>query len=223
MSIRVRVKALSKTHLGGLARHAAACVGVLLTERFEKEDPDVHIHELTLLRSEGGRKTEAATFPKPLTAAVIVLSDSRASGTQPDESGPLVQERLEIEGISVLETVVIPDNAIRFEGLLLRYADERMLDCIVSTGGTGLGPRDIVPDITRKLIDRDIPGVSQVIRAYGQERTPYSMLSRGVAGIRGQTLILNLPGSPAAVAESLEAVMPELLHVFKMLAGGGHP
>jgi molybdenum cofactor synthesis domain-containing protein len=125
-------------------------------------------------------------------------------------------------GFDVVDVVVIPDDPEALKNLLLRFADERKIDCVVTTGGTGLGPRDSAPEVTRAIIDRDIPGVSEAIRSYGQKRMPFSMLSRGIAGVRGRTLILNLPGSPAGVAESLDAVMPELLHVFKMMAGEGH-
>ncbi|MBE0557174.1 MAG: hypothetical protein IH628_08070 [Proteobacteria bacterium] len=221
--ISVSVKALSKTDLRGLARYAAACAGVFVVGHLEAEDPEARVTELTILRSEGGRKPIAASFPEPLTAAVVVLSDSRSTGAQADESGPLIRQRLESHGMRVLETVVIPDDSERFEELLRQFADVRKLDCIVTTGGTGIGPRDAAPEVTRDFIDREIPGVSEAIRAYGQERTPFSMLSRGVAGVRGRTLIVNLPGAPSGVSESLDAVMPELLHVFKMMAGGGHP
>ena len=163
------------------------------------------------------------SLERQLRAAVVVLSDSRAAGMAVDESGPLVKHRLEDLGITVTELVVLPDDPESLRDLLVQYADTQGLDLIVTSGGTGLGPRDAVPEVTRALIEREIPGVAEAMRAYGQKRTRLAMLSRAVTGVRGKTLILNLPGSPKGVTESLDAVMPELLHVFKMMEGKGHP
>lgn len=221
--VRVSVKALSKEPLAGLVRHAAACVAILLAERFAKEDPTARILEITLKRSAGGRLSAEAASQPERRASVIVLSDSRAKGEAPDLSGPIIQQRLEAYNFRVVELSVIPDDPARFEALLRRGADELALDCIVSSGGTGIGPGDLAPELTRALIEREIPGVSQAMRAHGQRRTPLAMLSRGVAGVRGRTLIVNLPGSPEGAAESLDAVMPELLRVFAMMSGESHP
>jgi len=153
---------------------------------------------------------------------VIVLSDTRAAGGMKEESGPAARDHLEGYGIRVAEYAVIPDDADALAKLLTEFADKKHLDIVVTSGGTGLGPRDVTPDVTSKLIDREVPGISEAIRQHGQRRTPFSMLSRATAGLRGSTLLLNLPGSPAGVRESLDAVFPEVLHVFKMLQGGGH-
>ena len=108
---------------------------------------------------------------------------------------------------------------IQYFGL---YADQRQLDLVLTTGGTGFSPRDVTPEAMQHVIERDVPGIPEAARAFGQERTPYSMLSRGRAGIRGTTLIVNMPGSRKGVAESLDAVMAGVLHAFKMIGGGGH-
>ena len=104
----------------------------------------------------------------------------------------------------------------------MRFCDELKVDIVITSGGTGVGPHDNTPDVTRKIIDKELVGVSEMIRAYGQKRTPLSMLSRGVVGVRGNTLIINLPGSVRAVSESLDSLFPGILHLFKMLWGYKH-
>ena len=117
---------------------------------------------------------------------------------------------------------MIPDEREMIIGLLKEYADEMRLDLVLTTGGTGLSPRDCMPEATKEVLERHAPGIAEALRAYGQERTPYSMLSRGLAGVRGQTIIVNLPGSRKGVRESLDALFPGIVHAFKMLWMGGH-
>ncbi len=222
VGLPMRAKALMRSPLGGLVRFLAASVGFVLEDRIIGEGPDPQTSDRPVVDEHGGRKGKAITFERQLTAAVIVLSDSRAAGTAEDKSGPLARARLEDLGIAVKELAVIPDDPEALRTLLIQLSDERKRDVIVTSGGTGLGPRDMVPEVTRTLIDREIPGVAEAMRSYGQKRTRFAMLSRAVAGVRGKTLVLNLPGSPKGVEESLKAVMPELLHVFKMMAGRGH-
>ena len=105
---------------------------------------------------------------------------------------------------------------------MLRACDEAKVDIVLTSGGTGLGPRDVTPEATKKVLEKEISGVAEILRAYGQRRTPLSMLSRAVAGIRGTTVIVNLPGSVRGVSESLDALFPGILHIHKMLAGYGH-
>ena len=121
------------------------------------------------------------------------------------------------------DSKIIPDDERLIIESLCYYADNLKLDLVITTGGTGLGPRDTTPDAMAKVIEREIPGITEALRAYGQARTPYSMLSRGIAGVRGRTIIVNLPGSKRAVAESLDALFPGLFHAFVMLRGGEHP
>ncbi len=130
---------------------------------------------------------------------------------------------MENEGLKVEEYNVVPDDIETIRLAVLRYADELNLDLVVTTGGTGISPRDNTPEAIESLLDRELPGISEAIRAYGQERTPYSMLSRSLAGTRGKALILNLPGSTGGVRDSLDALFPAVLHGFKMIWGGGHP
>ena len=117
---------------------------------------------------------------------------------------------------------VLPDDCEQIRERLKILADREEIDLILTTGGTGLGPKDITPEVTRDVIDREAPGVAEAIRDHGMDRTPYAMLSRGVCGLRGETLIINLPGSTRGATESVEALFPGLLHAFSMIRGGGH-
>jgi molybdenum cofactor synthesis domain-containing protein len=150
------------------------------------------------------------------------MSDSVAGGRATDTSGVLLVERLKRDGLEIVDYSVIPDDRTAIVGMLKRYADEMHLDIVFTTGGTGFGPRDVTPEAMEDVMERDAPGIAEVIRAYGQERLPLAMLSRARAGLRGNTLIITLPGSPGAVTDGLDAVLPAVLHVFSMIEGSGH-
>ncbi|HTY35688.1 MAG TPA: MogA/MoaB family molybdenum cofactor biosynthesis protein, partial [Bacteroidota bacterium] len=143
-------------------------------------------------------------------------------GRRTDTSGARIAERLREKNIEVVETTVVPDDQEGIEKALVRFADDLELNLVMTTGGTGLSSRDVTPEAMRHVIEKEIPGVVEASRAHGQQRTPLAMLSRGIAGLRGSTIFVNLPGSKKAVDESLDAILPGLLHVFRMLRGEGH-
>ena len=151
-------------------------------------------------------------------AAVLTVSDRSFRGERPDEAGPLAASLLEAAGYRVVETAVVPDEQPEIEAALIRLADEAAL--VVTSGGTGFSPRDVTPEATQAVCERMAPGIPEAMRAASLAVTPRGMLSRGTAGIRGGTLIVNLPGSPKAARENLEAVLPALEHGLKMLLGG---
>lgn len=154
-----------------------------------------------------------------ITACVLTLSDKGASGKRTDESGPVVREMLGSIGAEVRHYEILPDEKELIREKLLEYSGK--VDVIVTTGGTGLSPRDVAPDATLEVIEREIPGMAEAMRAAGLPKTPRAMLSRAVAGVRGAALIINLPGSPKAVRETLAAVLEVLPHTVDKIKGSG--
>ena len=152
-----------------------------------------------------------------MRAAVITVSDRSSRGERPDLSGPALQALLEGAGAEVAEAIVVPDDPAIIAQALIRLADEVRCDVIMTTGGTGLSPRDTTPEATRQVIDKDVPGMTEAIRQESLKRTPFAMLSRGIVGARGRTLIVNFPGSPKAVKECFAVVEPVLNHAVKLL------
>ena len=152
------------------------------------------------------------------TAAVLTVSDRSARGQRPDEAGPLVASLLEAGGYQVVEVSIVPDEQPNIEAALIRLAGKAAL--VVTTGGTGFSPRDVTPEATLAVCERMAPGIPEAMRAASLAITPRAMLSRAAAGLRGGSLIVNLPGSPKAARENLEAVLPTLEHGLKMLLGG---
>lgn len=220
IEITVDVKNTAKT---GVEMEAltGACIGALTVyDMLKPVDETLSIESVKLLNKRGGLKTFFERFDKGLKAAVLVMSDSR--GEKEDQSGKVVIDRLVKNGFEVVEYKVIPDEVDLIESELKRFCDELKVDIILTSGGTGLGPRDVTPEATRKVIEKEVSGIAEILRAYGQKRTPLSMLSRGVAGVRGTTVIVNLPGSVRAVSESLDSLFPGILHIYKMLGGYGH-
>ena len=154
-------------------------------------------------------------------AAVVTLSDKGYAGEREDKSGPLVCEMIGAAGYDVQEMILLPDEHEEIKKCLLKLCDEEKMDIVFTTGGTGFAPRDCTPEATMAVADRNAPGIAETMRAASMKITPRAMLSRGASVIRGQTLIINLPGSPKAVRENLEAILPSLDHGLVILTGRG--
>ncbi|HTX20131.1 MAG TPA: bifunctional molybdenum cofactor biosynthesis protein MoaC/MoaB [Bacteroidota bacterium] len=219
---RVEVKAIYKTGVEMEALTGASVAALTLYDMMKMLDEKMEIVGVKLLNKKGGKSDFARAGTTGLRAAVLVMSDSIAAGKGEDASGRIIAERLQEYGIDVTSREVIPDDRGAIEQKLLRFCDELRLDLVVTTGGTGFGPRDNTPEAVRKVVEKEIPGVTEAARAYGQERTPLAMLSRSVSGIRGKTIIVSFPGSKGAVTDGLDALFPQILHAFKMLKGEKH-
>jgi len=154
-----------------------------------------------------------------IQVAIVTVSDSVVAGTREDRSGPRIRERAEALGWTVAAQELVPDATSQIAALLRLLADSGKFSVILTTGGTGVALRDVTPEATRAVIDREIPGVAEVMRAEGSKFTPLAALSRAVAGVRGRTVIINLPGSPKGAAESLDAIAKLVPHIVDLLEG----
>jgi cyclic pyranopterin monophosphate synthase len=222
IEVDVTVKSIWKT---GVEMEAltGACIGALtIYDMLKPVDDSLFISSVRLVEKSGGMGGFATKQGNKIRAGVIVVSDSVSVGKRVDKSGKFIVKALKDKNIDVIKYKVIPDHSSAIEKLLVKYSDVFALNLIVTTGGTGLSHRDVTPEATRNVIEKEITGIAEGSRAYGQRRTPLSMLSRGVAGIRGTSLIINIPGSLRAVSESLDFLFPGLEHALKMIEGYGH-
>ncbi len=220
--ITTEVKAIYKTGVEMEALTAASVAALTLYDMLKPVDERMEIAGITLIQKRGGKSDFTDTAAVPLRAAVLVLSDSVAAGKRKDTSGLYIVEQLKERRIEVVDYKIIPDDQKTIEETLVSYADSLKLDLVITTGGTGLSSKDVTPEAMKAVVEREIPGVVEAARSHGQERTPLAMWSRGKAGVRGSTIIVNLPGSKRAVEESLDAILPGLVHVFRMMRGEGH-
>jgi len=159
------------------------------------------------------------TMKTPYRAGLLTVSDRGSRGERTDESGDAAREMLEQAGFVVEKREIVPDEAPRIRAVLRNWADRDGLALILTSGGTGLSPRDVTPQATQEVLDYEVPGLAEAMRAAGLAKTPHAMISRALAGVRGTTLIINLPGSPKAVRENLDTVLPALAHGLDKLSG----
>jgi cyclic pyranopterin phosphate synthase len=201
-----------------------AVTGALLNvyDMLKPLDDQLVIGQIQVVEKRGGKSDFGQTPPAPIRTAVLVISDSTFAGRREDTAGRIIRDFLEQQQAAVDVLEVLPDQPERITARLLELADHQDFQLIFTCGGTGLGPKDRTVEATRQVIEREVPGIAEAIRGHGRERTPYAMLSRGLAGVRGRCLIVNLPGSAKGALESLQALFPGLLHIFPMIHGEGH-
>ena len=233
VSIRAEARATARTGVEMEALTAVSVAALTLYDMAKALQRDIVIERIELLEKSGGRSGEwsreatPAPPPEPGEAAaheaiVVTCSNRSAAGERDDASGPVVVERLREAGFDVApDPIVVADAEAEIAALLARLADagHRL---VLTSGGTGLTPTDVTPAATRRVIEREAPGLAELMRATGMASTPMAALSQAVVGVRGRTLIANLPGSPKGAAESLDALLPVLRHALEQVGGGDH-
>jgi molybdenum cofactor biosynthesis protein MoaC len=220
IDVTASVEATWKTGVEMEALTAVSLAALTLYDMLKPIDTNLEIEMVRLKEKRGGKTDFTERLPKAIKAAVIVTSDGTFAGNREDRSGKVIKERLESYGIRPSYDI-LPDEEEQIVSALRKLCEDGV-DLILTTGGTGLGPRDVTVEATRQVIEREVPGIVEAGRAYGQGRTPHAMLSRGLAGMCGTTLIVNLPGSSRGAEESMNAIFPGILHAFGMIEGRGH-
>ena len=219
--ITVEVHTIYKTGVEVEAMHGASITALTMYDMLKPIDKQVEISSIRLLKKSGGKSDFKETDYADIKAAVIVCSDSISEGKGEDASGKTIIAKLEQFGIDTISYEVIADDFDLIQQKA-KSVSQSQVQLLIFTGGTGLSPRDVTVDAISPLIEKHIDGLMETSRRYGQERMPYAMLSRGVAGLIGKTLVLTLPGSVRGVNESIDAIFPHVLHVFKVLEGTKH-
>jgi cyclic pyranopterin monophosphate synthase len=221
ITITMTVKTIYKTGVEVEAMHGASIVALNMYDMLKPIDKGIEIRTIKLLHKKGGKSDFKDKYRTDLTAAVIVCSDSISAGQKEDKAGKAIIKKLEESSVKIKEYTIIPDEIEDIQKAVLKHAAEKT-DMVLFTGGTGLSKRDVTPEALKPILDREIPGIAEAARSYGQDRTPYAMLSRSVAGVKDQTLVLALPGSTKGAAESMDSLFPAILHVFRILKGARH-
>lgn len=215
VKILVEVHTIYKTGVEVEAMHGAAVTALVMYDMLKLIDKNVTISDIKLESKKGGKSDFAKNDHPGIKCAVVVCSDRISKGEKEDVSGKTIIEKMEAFGITTSEYKIIPDDFDQIQAIVKSLADQKM-DLVIFTGGTGLSSRDVTPDAISPLIEKEIPGIMEHARNYGQQRMPYAMLSRGVAGYIKNTLVLTLPGSKKGVAETIDALFPYILHLFEL-------
>lgn len=221
ITVTCTVKTIYKTGVEVEAMHGASVVALNMYDMLKPIDKGIAIHAIKLLKKKGGKSSYKNRFRTPLNAAVIVCSDSISNGQKEDKAGKAIIAKLEACDVKIEDYIIIPDEKEAIQNKAKHY-EKLGVNMIIYTGGTGLSARDTTPEALAPLLSRRILGIEEAIRNYGQNRMPYAMLSRSVAGTINNTLVLALPGSTNGAKESMDAIFPSVLHVFGILKGARH-
>lgn len=219
--IRVEVHTIYKTGVEVEAMHGASLVALTIYDMLKPIDKGVEISRIRLEEKKGGKTDLLYEYASALKTAVIICSDSISAGKNKDLTGELIIEKLAGFGIQAHKKSTIADDFDTIQAMAKELSKDGY-QLVLFSGGTGLSPRDLTPDAIHPLLDREIPGIMETARSYGQQRMPYAMLSRGIAGFIGEMLVLTLPGSPSGATETMDALFPSVFHVFKVKEGKRH-
>lgn len=219
--IEVEVHTVYKTGVEVEAMHGASVAALTIYDMLKPIDKGIEIQNIRLVEKKGGKSDHQNEGENNYTAAVVVCSDTVAAGKKQDKAGKAILTRLEKYHIQQVAYEIIPDEVTTIQTLVKKLLENKP-NFILLTGGTGLSPRDVTPEAIKPLLTREVPGIMEAARSYGQQRTPYAMLSRGIAGFINQTLVLTLPGSSRGAEESMDALFPYLLHIFAVAQGKPH-
>ncbi|MEE9164879.1 MAG: bifunctional molybdenum cofactor biosynthesis protein MoaC/MoaB [Nitrospinota bacterium] len=221
IKIEVIVTSSAKTGMEMEALTGASVAALTIYDILKPIDDEIEITSIKLLEKRGGKSDFKVSLPNGFKAAVIVTSDSTHKGTREDKSGKTVVETLKKFNVINIDYEILPDEKELIKQKIESYCADGA-NMVITTGGTGPGPRDVTVEATSEVIKREMPGISEAIKVYGQKRTPYAMFSRGLAGLNGKTLIINFPGSAKGVKEGMDAIFPAIFHVYAMMEGKGH-
>ena len=213
--VKVKVRTIYRTGVEVEAMHGASVAVLTIYDMLKPIDKGISIERIRLVEKKGGKSDWKDAFDKAPRAAVLIISDSVAAGKKEDKAGAAIVERLEKLGVEVAAQAVVEDEPDRIAMQVKVWALEKF-DLILTTGGTGLSPRDRTPEAIAPILDREVPGIMEAARSYGQERMPWAMMSRGVAGMINRTLVITLPGSTRGAQETMDALFPFVLHVIKV-------
>jgi molybdenum cofactor biosynthesis protein MoaC len=219
--ITVEVHTIYKTGVEVEAMHGASVTALTMYDMLKPIDKAIEISTIKLENKKGGKTSFRESLTRNLRCAVIVCSDSISAGDKEDRSGRVIVEKLKQYNLETAVYDIIPDELSEIQSKAIQLSNEGY-SLVIFTGGTGLSPRDVTPEAISPLLDRAIPGIMEAARAYGQLRTPYSMLSRGVAGFIKNTLVLTLPGSTKGAEETMDALFPYIIHIFRVAEGMRH-
>lgn len=221
IKILVEVATIYKTGVEVEAMHGAAVTALTMYDMLKPIDKGIEILSIKLVEKTGGKSDFKDSLSQNLKTAVIVCSDTIFKEKKEDKAGKAVIAMLEQYQINNIAYHIIPDETVQIQEQLKSLINSQF-DLVLFVGGTGLSPRDVTPESIAPLLDREIPGIMEAARHYGQQRTPYAMLSRGIAGYAGNTLVLTLPGSTKGAIETMQALFPAIFHIFKVAQGARH-
>ncbi|EJZ40691.1 MoaC family protein [Leptospira licerasiae str. MMD4847] len=220
--ILTTAKSIGKTGIEMEALTGVSVASLVIYDLLKPIDKELEISSIRLLEKKGGKTDSQITkFAAGSKAGILVCSDSTFQGKREDSSGKAILNLLKEHDVETVKSEILPDEPEQIRHRILEWS-KLGLDLIITTGGTGLGPRDNTPEAIKEILEQEIPGIAEAMRSFGQDRTPFAMLSRSIAGRIGKTLVVSVPGSTNGATESLQAILPAVFHAKKMMRGEGH-